>query len=254
MRISADSGYITLFGLELSLKDINETTSFIFSEIEKGALVVREDVNAFKVCLKADNDSVHKALQEASIINIDGMSVVFAARLICGLKAPRVTGCDLLSRLIDEAAQRNKKIYLLGAAEDVVSSLVRNLSAAYSNDLVAGYRNGYFDRSEWQNIVKEIDASGADLLFVGTPSPQKEEFVSFAKQAICRPMALMGVGGSFDVLAGKVKRAPIWVQNWGLEWFYRFLQEPGRMWKRYLVTNTKFFLLTMREFFERSSN
>lgn len=109
---------------------------------------------------------------------------------------------------------------------------------------MAGARNGYF--SDDAAVADEVRASGARLLFVGISSPRKEEFLA-AQLHRMGPVFAMGVGGSFDVVAGLTQRAPLWMQRAGLEWFYRFLQEPGRMWRRYLIGNARFVGLVIRE-------
>jgi len=133
----------------------------------------------------------------------------------------------------------------------VVKPVVQKYSETYSPDIIAGYRNGYFSESESKKIAQQIVDSGAQILFVAITSPIQEQFL-FQNKEILKPVNFkMGVGGSFDVFAGKTKRAPLWMQKIGMEWFYRFLQEPKRMWKRYLIGNTKFLFLVLKEKFRR---
>ena len=134
----------------------------------------------------------------------------------------------------------------MGATEEVVSKVVDIYRGQYSEDIIAGYRNGYFDKDQELQISKEIAASGANILFVAITSPKKEIFLNTYKEELQEVNFIMGVGGSFDVISGKVRRAPLWMQNSGLEWFFRVLQEPKRMWKRYLVGNTKFIFLVLK--------
>lgn len=129
----------------------------------------------------------------------------------------------------------------------MVKEVVNKYSNQYSSDIVAGYRNGYFKKEEEKEIAREIADSGANILFVAISSPTKENFLYENKELLKKVNFVMGVGGSFDVVSGKVKRAPLWMQNYGLEWFYRFAQEPKRMWKRYLVGNSKFMYLVLKE-------
>ena len=119
-------------------------------------------------------------------------------------------------------------------------------SDKYSNDIIAGYRNGYFDENQEQDIAKQISQSGANILFVAISSPKKEFFLNQNKQFLKNVNFIMGVGGSFDVVSGLVKRAPLWMQKIGMEWFYRFAQEPKRMWKRYLIGNIKFIWMVFK--------
>jgi len=247
MRSLDSSNYITIFGVKVSTLNIEETVEHLLSDNTNHSPIIREDLNAFKVCLKEKNNAISEALESADIVNADGMSVVYAAKLLKGLKIPRVTGCDLFTRLLSESHCRKKSVFLLGAKEDVLKELVRKLEEQYSNKLITGYRNGYFQKSDWNTIIEEINTSNADLLFIGTPSPQKEEFLNYAKTEIKRRIVIMGVGGSFDVLSGKINRAPLWMQHYGFEWLFRLVQEPKRMWKRYLTTNSKFLVLLLQE-------
>ncbi len=119
----------------------------------------------------------------------------------------------------------------------------------YSNGIVAGYRNGYFKKSEERAIAQQIADSGAQILFVAITSPLKENFLYENRDLLKSVNFTMGVGGSFDVVAGLVKRAPVWMQQSGLEWAYRVYQEPKRMFKRYMVGNWKFMMLVMKHKF-----
>ena len=140
----------------------------------------------------------------------------------------------------------NYKIFFLGAKQDILENVIEHYSNLYSKNIIAGFQNGYFEKSEEQIIAKQIAESGANILFVAMTSPKKENFLHEQNNALKAVNFIMGVGGSFDVIAGKVKRAPNWMQKIGLEWFYRFIQEPKRMWKRYLVGNFKFLFLNLK--------
>jgi N-acetylglucosaminyldiphosphoundecaprenol N-acetyl-beta-D-mannosaminyltransferase len=229
----------SIFGFNVSALTLDETAEYLLN-LNCTKNFVREDLNAFKICLANRDKNVKKSLVNAEIINLDGMSTVFAMRLLHGLKFPRVTGCDLFIELIARCANYNKTAYCLGSSPDNVRKLVSIISEKYSPKVIAGYRDGYFSEEDWDLIILDIENCKPNFLFIGTPSPQKEIFLNYARHKINHPMILMGVGGTFDVVTGKVKRAPLWMQKWGLEWLYRVIQEPRRMWKRYLVTNSKF--------------
>jgi exopolysaccharide biosynthesis WecB/TagA/CpsF family protein len=153
---------------------------------------------------------------------------------------------DLMARLLEEAAARRFRVYLLGARREVVSALVQVLHARHPGIEIAGYRDGYFGPEEHDAIVEEIRASGAHMLFVGMPTPFKETWCERHRERLNVPV-IIGVGGSFDVLAGFIKRAPTWMQSLGLEWFWRLLMEPRKLWRRYLTTNCEFIWLAGRE-------
>ncbi|MDG1269446.1 MAG: WecB/TagA/CpsF family glycosyltransferase, partial [Ulvibacter sp.] len=147
--------------------------------------------------------------------------------------------------------EKKHTIYLLGAKQQVVEEVAARFKKKYNSSIIAGYRNGYFTPQQEAQIAKDISDSNAQMLFVGIASPLKEHFIHKHKEALKNINLIMGVGGSFDVLAGFTKRAPLWMQGIGMEWFFRFVQEPKRMWKRYLVGNTTFIYLVLKEKFKK---
>ncbi|MDE1179734.1 WecB/TagA/CpsF family glycosyltransferase [Paraburkholderia sp.] len=181
------------------------------------------------------------------MINIDGMGVVWGARLLGHAVPERVAGVDLFDRLLADAAEKGFPVFLLGATEQVVANTVARCSSLHPGLQVAGYHHGYFWADE-RAIVDKIRLSGARLLFVAITSPKKENFINRWKADLGVDF-VMGVGGTFDVIAGKVKRAPVWMQKCGMEWLFRVVQEPRRMWKRYLSTNTHFAWMLGRAWF-----
>jgi len=186
------------------------------------------------------------ACRAAHLIVADGMSVVWALRASGQLMPERVAGVDLMARLLGIAGEQRLRVYLLGASREVVTALVETSRFRYPGIEIAGFRDGYFGLEDHQAIVEEIRASGAHMLFVGMPTPFKETWCERYRQHLDVPV-IMGVGGSFDVLAGFIRRAPRWAQNAGLEWFWRLLMEPRKLWKRYLTTNAQFIWLAGRE-------
>ena len=207
-------------------------------------------INAGKVVMMQTDKELEKSVLEADIINADGQSIVWAANLL-GCKLPeRVSGIDLMEALVKRSYDKGYKSFFFGASQEVVTKLVNIYKDQYSESIIAGQRNGYYDKSQEETIANKIADSGADILFVAITSPKKEIFLNKYKKQLQNVKFIMGVGGSFDVISGKVKRAPIWMQNFGLEWFYRFLQEPRRMWKRYLVGNLKFIYLVFKALFK----
>ena len=206
-------------------------------------------VNASKIILMQKDAELEKSVIEADIINADGQAVVWAANLL-GLNLPeRVSGIDLMESLVEMSYYNGYKCYFLGARENIVQKLVAIYIEKYSEDIIAGFRNGYFNEQEESDIARKISESGANILFVAITSPKKEIFLNKHKNQLKNVNFIMGVGGSFDVISGKIKRAPIFMQRIGLEWFYRFLQEPKRLWKRYLLGNIKFIWLVIKEYF-----
>jgi N-acetylglucosaminyldiphosphoundecaprenol N-acetyl-beta-D-mannosaminyltransferase len=183
-----------------------------------------------------------RACRAAHLTLADGMSVVWAMRASGQTVPERVAGVDLMARLLAAAGEHRLRVYFLGARREVVTALVKMSRLQHPGIEIAGYRDGYFGLEAHLNIVEEIRASRADILFVGMPSPFKETWCERHRQRLEVPV-IMGVGGSFDVLAGFITRAPRWTQALGLEWFWRLLMEPRKLWKRYLTTNIEFIWL-----------
>jgi len=160
----------------------------------------------------------------------------------------RITGIDLMFGLLKRASEKNYSAYFLGAKSQVVEKVVEVVKKTYPDLRIAGYSDGYFSESEEYNVAEDINKSSADILFVAISSPKKEIFLKKWRSSINVPVC-HGVGGSFDIIAGVTKRAPMWMQKVGLEWLYRLIQEPRRMWKRYLVTNVIFIKLGLEAVF-----
>lgn len=219
------------------------------SEIEK--IIARKVptqhvvVNASKVNLIESDSELRRIVASCPLINADGASILWAARRLGVPVTERVTGIDLFERLVEVAAQKRYKIFLFGAKQHVVDRVKKHYESTYPDLEVVGSRNGYFTEDDELEIVSEMAASGADILFVAFSSPKKEYWINKYLNQLGIPF-VMGVGGSFDVIAGEVNRAPMWMQNHGLEWFYRFAQEPVRLWKRYVVGNMQFVCLTYK--------
>jgi N-acetylglucosaminyldiphosphoundecaprenol N-acetyl-beta-D-mannosaminyltransferase len=230
---------------------MEETLTIIDRTIKEQKQLHHTVVNAGKIVALQKDLELRKSVNEANIINADGQAVVWASRFLKKPLKERVAGIDLMQNLVSKAEEKQYKIFFFGAKEKVVKKVVEIYSEKYSPQIVAGYRNGYFNKEEETTIAEEISDSGANILFVAISSPTKENFLYEHREILSKVNFIMGVGGSFDVVAGKVRRAPVWMQKSGMEWFYRFIQEPKRMWKRYLVGNTKFILLVLKERFNR---
>ena len=224
---------------------LDETIKEVEKIIGRGVPTQHVVVNASKVNLMEVDNELAKIVNDCPLINADGASIVWAAKKLGVPLTERVTGIDLFQELVKLSAEKGYKIYLFGAKEEVVVKVKAIFEERYSGIRIVGYRNGYFTEADESQIVADMAASGADMMFVAFSSPKKEYWVHKYLDQVGIPF-VMGVGGSFDVVAGVTDRAPKWMQDHGLEWFYRFIQEPGRLWKRYIVGNAKFVLLTLK--------
>lgn len=240
---------IELMGCPMDVASMAETVQMIRDAVLAGRFTQHVVVNVAKLVTMRSDVQLDESVRSCDIINIDGMGVVLGARFLGHVVPERVAGVDLFHQLLAMCERNGFSVYLLGAEDDVISAATKKVQSLYSGLKVAGYHHGYF----WDNeaaMVEEIRASGAQLLFVAITSPKKENFINRWRDQFGVTF-VMGVGGTFDVVAGKVKRAPPWMQKWGLEWLFRVIQEPERMWKRYLITNTKFAYLLLVEKFKK---
>ncbi len=238
---------IEIFKTKIDNLSINETIKKIDYAILKEKQIHHVVVNAGKIVAMQTDSKLRESVNNSDIINADGQAVVWASKFLNKPLKERVTGIDLMEKLVEIAHKKRYKIFFFGAHEEVVKKVVNFYKNKYSPEIIAGYRNGYYDKAEEKEIAQQISDSEAQMLFVAISSPKKEIFLNDYKEILKEVNFIMGVGGSFDVVAGVTKRAPVWMQKNGLEWFYRLIQEPKRMWKRYLIGNTKFILLVIKE-------
>jgi N-acetylglucosaminyldiphosphoundecaprenol N-acetyl-beta-D-mannosaminyltransferase len=196
-------------------------------------------VNAAKLVNMRRDAALRQDVLSSDLILADGMSVVWASRLLGRPLPERVTGIDLMLGMLRRGARKGHRVYCLGATQEVLDRVTAHIAADYPGLQLAGCHHGYFGPAEEPVVAAAIAAARADILFVAMTSPHKERFLARWDDRLGVPVC-HGVGGSFDILAGKVRRAPKCWQRVGLEWLYRVGQEPRRLWRRYLVTNTLF--------------
>ena len=245
---------IKILGSNLDPLTMEETISRVEDLINSKTYNQHVVINASKINLMHEDKQLMDIVNDCPLINADGQSIVWAGKLL-GYNIPeRVAGIDLFLKLVELCNIKGYKPYFFGAKQEVIEKVVKMFSEKYPNLNIAGYRNGYFKDSESEQIAEDIKKSGADMLFVAFSSPKKEIWIKKYQPIMQVPFA-MGVGGSFDVVTGVTMRAPQWMQKYGLEWFYRFIQEPRRMGKRYLVGNIKFLAKVIKEgIFNESTN
>lgn len=239
---------VNLFGCDVAAITMQETIEEIDKRIQNKITTQHVVINAGKVVLMNKDSKLVNIIKKCPIINADGQSIVWASKFLGKPVPERVAGIDLMGELITLSAEKGYRVYFFGAKEEIVTNVISKYKDKYSNLQVAGYRNGYFSNEDMPEIIDNMKNSNADILLVAFSSPNKEYWLDENMDKINIPFC-MGVGGSFDVVAGKTARAPLWMQKLGLEWFYRFLQEPRRMWKRYLIGNSEYIYITLKERF-----
>ncbi len=237
---------VEIMGCIVDNLSMEETLQTVEQFIASGKPHQHVVVNVDKLVKASKDPELRRIINGCALINVDGMPVVWASRLLRKPLKERVAGVDLFEALMRRASEKGWRVYLLGAREQVVSGVKSIYERKYPGLVVVGYRNGYWNADEEAAVVQEIEAARADLLFVAISSPKKEAFLGKYQAQMKIPFA-MGVGGTFDVAVGAIKRAPIWMQKSGLEWFFRFLQEPRRMFKRYFIEDIAFVWLFVKE-------
>jgi N-acetylglucosaminyldiphosphoundecaprenol N-acetyl-beta-D-mannosaminyltransferase len=199
-------------------------------------------VNAAKLVYMRRDPNLRADVLSCGLILADGVPVVWASRLLGRPLPERVAGIDLMYGMLRRGNEHGHRVYCLGASEAVLAAAVGRITADYPHVKMVGRHHGYFTSQEEPGLVAAIADAKPDILLVGMSSPKKERFLARWDSQLGVPVC-HGVGGSFDVLAGKVRRAPPAWQRLGLEWLYRVKQEPRRLWRRYLITNSRFCVL-----------
>jgi len=235
-----------LLGTSVDALGFDESLSRIAEIVERRIPTQHVVLNAFKVVTLQKDPRLAAIIESCDLINADGTGVVWAARLL-GVPVPeRVTGIDLMRGVLKLAGQRKWRVFFFGSHLEVAEETARWAERTFPGLQVAGFRSGYFSASDSPAIVRQIADSRSDILLVALPSPLKEYWLHQHINEL-RISLGMGVGGSFEVVTGRRRRAPRWVQKAGLEWLFRFLQEPRRMWRRYVPANARFVWLVLRK-------
>ncbi len=235
---------VPIYGIPFSKVSMDETVNYLIEAIEGRQVTHVITANPIMIMSAVEDPNYSAMIRRADLIVPDGAGVVWAAKYVGQPVAERVTGFDLLHRLLQEGETRKWKAYLLGTSQEIIEAAAEKLQLQYPQVKIVGYRNGFFGPDQDEEVVEEIRAAAPDLLFVARGADTQEPWIVKYKHKLGVPL-IMGVGGSFDVVSGKLKRAPDIFQKLRLEWFYRLLQEPKR-YKRMLVL-PKFVVKVVRD-------
>jgi N-acetylglucosaminyldiphosphoundecaprenol N-acetyl-beta-D-mannosaminyltransferase len=228
-----------LFGLHFTASTLEHVRTHLLDELAAGrrSLVITANIDHL-VRLRRHPELLDVYLA-ADLVLPDGMPVVWGSRLVGGTLAERITGVDLMGALLEGLARDGRSVFLLGSTDQTLSGAATALTERFPGIRLAGSHHGFFGPDEDHDVIEAINASGAEALFVGMGSPRQEQWAAAHARTLAAPL-LVCVGGSIDVLAGVRSRAPGWVRGVGMEWSYRLMQEPGRLWKRYLIDDAAF--------------
>ena len=222
--------------------DMVQTLARCQAIIERGAFAEQVSINAAKLVMLRHDPHLREVVNQCELVNADGQSIVWASRLLGDPLPERVPGIDVMHALIAMAEREDWGVYVLGARREVLEAAVGSLHQTYPGLRLVGYRDGYFRDDEGSDVAAAIRDSGAQILFVAMSSPRKEHWLGRYGRSL-NVSLVMGVGGAIDIVAGVTRRAPRRWQQLGIEWLYRLVQEPRRMFRRYLVTNVRFTIL-----------
>lgn len=220
--------------------------------------IIKNNKNAYVVTPNVDHivkinqdEEFYKIYKEADLILADGVPIIWASKVLKKALKEKVSGSDLFPILCEYAAEKGYKVFFLGGLDGVADKAATILKDKYSDlDVVGTYCPPFGfekDEKETKKIIRTIKESSPDILFVGVGAPKQEKWIYNHRFEYDVPISL-GIGASFDFISGNVKRAPLWMQKSGLEWFYRFIKEPKRMFRRYFIEDIKFIKIFVNEY------
>lgn len=245
-KILGNNPRIKFLNTTIDVLDEQQTVNLVEEYVLENEPLHLIGVNADKINALNSNKRLAEIINSCGVINADGASVVLASKFLKKPLPERVAGIDLMQRLIELSAEKNYSVYFLGAKKYIVEKTAQIVKHEYPKLNIVGVHDGYFEEADWSKIAGELKNANPNFIFVGITSPMKEYLVEFLQAKGCRGV-FMGVGGSFDVISGMIPRAPRWMQSINLEWFYRVMQEPRRLFKRYMFGNFKFIKSVIRE-------
>lgn len=217
-----------VLGVDVAVTSYEELKNCLDADIVANRKVFLVAINPEKI-IKANKDpDLLAKLNAATYPVADGVGVIYASKLQGGEIRERITGIDCMMMILELASEKGYRVFLYGALPGVAELAKEDIEKRYPSIQIVGTMDGYEQNQE--KIIECINRSGAQVLFVALGSPLQENFITQNMDRLC-PNVFEGVGGSFDVFAGRVKRAPVWMQKRGLEWLYRLIQQPGRIFR-----------------------
>lgn len=241
---ASDSNYpcpddFKLFGITLRNTEMNEALDWVFERAKTNRPTTMSFVNADCLNLAFIHADYREILENSDRVLPDGIGIHVACRMKKLRLRANLNGTDMFPRLCQRAAENGTSIYLLGARPDIAQAAADAMTTRFPGLRVAGTHHGYFSEEQSSDIISQINASGADILCVAMGAPHQERWLARHAGELNPPMR-MGVGGLFDYYSGRIRRAPQWVREIGMEWVWRIAMEPRRLWKRYVVGNPLF--------------
>lgn len=232
-------GEIAFFGIHVVNTTMQEAVDWLIQRARADVPSLLSFVNPDCLNIAYRDEPYRDVLRHSARVLPDGIGLRLGCRLMGVALKANVNGTDLFPRLCEQAAAARLPIFLLGARPGVAEQVAENMIRQYPGLSVAGTQHGYFEQQETDEVIERINRSGARILLVAFGAPRQEKWLHQHRDALSPPVR-MGVGGLLDFYSGRVRRAPIWMREIGLEWLFRMLQEPGRLWRRYIIGNPLF--------------
>lgn len=247
---------VKMFNIDFNNYDFNDLSLFIDSRINNNKCSYIVTCNVDHIMKLQKDSDFYQVYQDADLVIADGMPVIWASKILGKPLKEKVSGSDIIPFLSKHFAQKQYKLFFLGAAPGIAQKAADNLINQFPEmKIVGNYSPSYgFENNneEIREIIDMIKTAKPDILFVGVGAPKQEKWIHKYYKEIDVPVSI-GVGASLDFLAGNIQRAPLIMQKIGLEWFWRLMQEPKRLWKRYLVDDSKFLALVIKEYLKNKS-
>jgi N-acetylglucosaminyldiphosphoundecaprenol N-acetyl-beta-D-mannosaminyltransferase len=240
---------ITLFGQKFVSASLHSVIDLFTDYIEQKSPHMVCICNVHTTMMAYENKLSHQYLKKASISTMDGQPLVWLARFLGSHESERVAGPDLMEEVCRVSADRGYRHYFYGGAEGIPEKLKVIFEGKFPGIKIVGTHSPPFrplTREEDKRVVKRINDARPDFLWVSLGAPKQEQWIADHLDKIEAPIQI-GVGAAFDFFTGNVRRAPLWMQRAGLEWFFRLAREPKRLWKRYFIYNTMFLLCLIPE-------
>lgn len=244
MNQKAEFPTVPIFGIPFSKLNMKDTVKYLTEAVQSGQPHQVITANPIMVMTAMEDPSYKNMMQSAEIIVPDGSGIVWAAQVGGNPLTERVTGFDLVHELLKIGENYRWKFYLLGSTQEVIQEAAKRLQNQYPAAIIAGCRDGFFGPDQDDEVIEEIRAAAPDILFVARGADTQEPWIARHKERLGVPV-IMGVGGTFDVVSGKTKRAPKAFQKMRLEWLYRLLREPSRFGR--MLALPKFAVKVLRE-------
>jgi N-acetylglucosaminyldiphosphoundecaprenol N-acetyl-beta-D-mannosaminyltransferase len=237
---------VTVFGINILNKTMEEAVREIDIIVKSHRKIMMYFINANNVLIALRDNEYFDILRRSKYVYGDGVGIALACKVLVRRLIDNVNGTDLFKRLCEESEKNGNSMFFLGSTEDVLKRMVENLNKIYPRLLISGFHHGYFDENENIEIISKINNKVPHIVLVGMGTPTQEKWIDKNISALqCN--VVMGVGGLFDFYSGSRMRAPRWLQMIGLEWAFRLIQEPNRLWKRYLIGIPQFIYIVMKQ-------